>query len=272
MPVTVVEKFQSRSGDASSIDLLYTVSGTDDDVAARAALATSAPGSYSGLARDDESIHVEPLGGGLWDGKVRYAKSTFQPPATGDATFSFDTTGGTQHITQSKQTISKTAASGTAPDFKGAIGVSHDAVEGVDLTIPVFTFSLTRYISAADMNQAYIGQLYALTGKVNSAPWGINVDGVQLTFAAGEALFLGASGGKRKSENDWEIGFRFAGSPNATNLSIGTITVPSKKGWEYLWVRYDDAEDTAAQTIVKKPIAAYVEKVYDEGDFSALGF
>ncbi|HUT59790.1 MAG TPA: hypothetical protein VNA25_18235 [Phycisphaerae bacterium] len=37
------------------------------------------------------------------------------------------------------------------------------------------------------------------------------------------------------------------------------------------WVRYADAKDAAAKRIVKKPIAAYVEKVYDDGDFSQLG-
>ena len=45
----------------------------------------------------------------------------------------------------------------------------------------------------------------------------------------------------------------------------------SKKGWEYLWVRYADEEDAAAKMLVKRPIAAYVEKVYEEGDFSQLG-
>ncbi len=38
-----------------------------------------------------------------------------------------------------------------------------------------------------------------------------------------------------------------------------------------MWVRYADAEDTTAKAIVKKPVAVYVEKVYDEGDFSGLG-
>ena len=60
-------------------------------------------------------------------------------------------------------------------------------------------------------------------------------------------------------------------SPNRTNIVIGEITVASKKGWEYLWVRYADAEDAAAKAIVKVPVAAYVEKVYEEGDFAALG-
>ena len=55
------------------------------------------------------------------------------------------------------------------------------------------------------------------------------------------------------------------------NLHVGDIVVASKKGWEYLWVRYEDAEDDAANVLVKKPTAAYVEKVYEDGDFSVLG-
>jgi len=36
-------------------------------------------------------------------------------------------------------------------------------------------------------------------------------------------------------------------------------------------VRYADAEDAAAKAIVRKPVAAYIEKVYEQGDFSGLG-
>lgn len=272
MSITVNEKFESRAGDNSSIDLIFVIDGTDDDQAARTALASNAPSTHAGLIREDDSLHVEPVGDNLWEGKARYSKSEFQPPSTGDASFSFDTTGGTQHITQSRQTIQKYAPTGkTAPDFGGAIGVTHDSVEGVDINIPAFAFNVTRYVAPAAMTSTYIASLYALTGKTNSAAWTVNVDGVTLTFAAGEALFQGVSGSKRKSEQDWELNFRFAASPNATNLTIGSITGIAKKGWEYLWVRYADAEDTSAKAIMKKPIAVYIEKVYDEGTFSSLG-
>src|SRR5262245_6293465 len=138
MPITVTEKFESRAGDNSSVDLVYTIDGTDDDQAARAALASTAPATHGALNRDDDSLHVEPVGQYLWEGKARYVPSALQPQ-TGDATFSFDTSGGTQHITQSRQTINKYAPPGkTAPDFGGAIGVTHDSVEGVDITVPVF--------------------------------------------------------------------------------------------------------------------------------------
>jgi hypothetical protein len=87
-------------------------------------------------------------------------------------------------------------------------------------------------------------------------------------------LFLGASGSKRVqmgASADWEITYRFAASPNVTGLSVGGIAAISKKGWEYLWVRYADHADPLAKALVKRPIAAYVERVYESGTFAALG-
>ena len=128
--------------------------------------------------------------------------------------------------------------------------------------MPVYNFSETHYIAAENVTQAYKAILFALTGRLNAAPF--------RGFAAGEVLFLGASGSKR-GEEDWEITFRFAASPNVSGLSVGNITGIIKRGWDYLWVRYEDVEDTAAKAIVKRPVAAYVERVYYDGDYSALG-
>jgi len=266
MPVSVLEKFESRQsslGDSASVELAYIVSGTDDDIAAKGALLSATPIWYDGLVR--QNLSIEPLGPGMWDGKVRYGRMEKQPE-TGESTYQFDTGGGTQHITQSIETIGAYSADDDPPDFGGAIGVTHDNVEGVDITIPVYQFSETHYLPAAVVTNAYKGLLFYLTGKVNSAPF--------RGCAAGECLFLGASGSRRQqgqnpNDGDWEITFKFAASPNAVNLQIGDITVASKKGWEYLWVRYEDAED--ANVLVKKPTAAYVEKVYEDGNFSSLG-
>ena len=52
---------------------------------------------------------------------------------------------------------------------------------------------------------------------------------------------------------------------------IGDLTGIAKKGWEYLWVRYEDAVDASAHKWIKKPAFAYVERVYPEGDFGLLG-
>lgn len=259
MPVTVWEKFGSREsteGDSPSVDLLYVVKGTDDDIEAKTALATASPVLYDGLKR--QSWHVEQIDEFLWDGSVRYEK----PSGGNQSSYSFDTGGGTQHITQSLGTVGGYAVSGSPPSFYGAIGVTHDNVEGVDITVPVYNFSETHYFDPALITSIYKGTLFALTGRVNGFAF--------RNFAAGEVLFLGASGSQRGSD-DWEITYRFAASPNAFGLSVGQMSGISKKGWEYLWVRYADSEDTSAKVLVKKPIAAYVEQVYPYGNFGALG-
>jgi len=270
MPITLTELVDSREwqyGDRESCTMHYMLTGTDDDTIALQLLLNSTPTTYGSLER--EQITFEPVevdtgaNTGRWDCRVRYVAPEEVKPEVGDSSFSFDTGGGTQHVTQSLQTIQKYAPPGkTAPDFKGAVGVTHDNVEGVDIVSPVYNFSETHYINDDDVTEAYKGKLFELTGKVN--------DDFFKGFIAGECLFMGASGSKRGAD-DWEITFRFAASPNKTGLTVGDITVAAKKGWEYLWVRYADAEDVTAKAIVKVPVAAYVEKVYEEGDFSGLG-
>ena len=271
MPIVCTENIDSRQfTDGQSAELTYTVRGTDDESAATAALKGTAPATFNDLVRQPVSVEPVHIDTGspdacVWTGTARYvpASAAEKAPETGDSVFSFDTGGGTQHITQSIQTIGSYAADGTPPDFQGAIGVTHDNVEGVDITVPVYNFSETHYLAAEVVTPAYKGTLFSLTGKVNSGSF--------RGLAEGECLFLGASGSQRGIGEDWEVTFRFAGSPNRTGISVGPITGIDKKGWEYLWVRYADAEDEPSKTLVKQPIAAYVEKVYESGNFAGLG-
>ncbi len=257
----IIEKYDSRETTVGvenpSVELLYVVDGTEDDAAVRAVVEATIPAIYAGLVF--QNYHISHQGSGLWEVSVRYGK--LDPKEPGESSFSFDTGGGTTHITQGLTTVNSYAPAGEdPPDFKGAIGVNNDSVEGTDITIPVYNFKETHYIPVALVTAAYKAALFYLTGKVNAAPF--------KGFAPGEVLFMGASGSQRGQE-DWEITFSFAASPNATGLTMGDITGIDKKGWEYLWVRYQDAED--ADVLVKQPAAVYVEQVYPYGDFSLLG-
>jgi len=277
MPLSLTEKLDSRkwsTGENATVEMVYILTGTSDDLSAKTLIENSTAETYNGLVR--QSINLEPEWvdtahtDGRWIATIRYGVRP--SPEVGESTFSFDTAGGTQHVTQSISTVQKYAPAGkTAPDFKGAIGVTHDNVEGVDITVPVFNFSIRQRIAIADWNAAYVGSLYALTGKVNSASFSVTIRGNTYSFAAGECLFLGASGDESSASEFVEVNYRFAASPNRTGITVGDITGISKKGWEYLWVRYADSEDAAAKAIVKKPIAAYVEKVYEDGNFAVLG-
>jgi len=267
MPITVEERAESRestTGDSASVELQYVIRGTASDLEAKVALGDAAPVLYDGLPR--ESRRVSPVfvdinnpDGSIWEGVARYGRTP--RPATGESEFSFDTGGGTQHVTQSLATVGRHAAPGqTAPNFSGAIGVTRDSVEGVDITVPVFNWTETHYLDDVYVTGSYKASLFRLTGKVNQAGF--------RGFEPGEVLFLGASGSRRGDE-DWEITFRFAASPNRRSLTVGEITGIRKRGWEYLWVRYADAEDEGV--LVKRPVGVYVEQVYEYGDFRQLG-
>jgi hypothetical protein len=94
-------------------------------------------------------------------------------------------------------------------------------------------------------------------------------------FNPGEVLFLGATGTLR-DQFWWEITFEFAASPSLTNVVInegGTdqITVAEVGGWDYLWTTSTESEDGTAFAIALGLEAAYVDRVYDDGDLSFLG-
>ena len=265
MPATISEKGLSRTREGKETlkrtDLLYLIRGTVDDAEAYSLLNATAPSTFAGLLRDD--IRVDPVGGGVWDGTARYVRpeNAGTAPQTGESTFAFETGGGTEHVTQSRQTLGR-YPSASAPDYKGAIGVTHEAVEGVDIIVPKYEFSETHYKPDEDIDNSYKQMLFQCTGRMN-------LDDFR-GFAPGELLFLGASGSQRGAGKDWEITYRFAGSPNRANFPVGAITVAACRGWDYLWVRYEDQEDGDAHAVVKRPTAVYVERIYEEYLFSSL--
>lgn len=226
------------------------------------------------LVLQNYTIRQREVGGPYWDGTAMYGRR--QPRQTGDLVFSFDSTGGTEHITVSKETVEKygstyaLAVLGQPPDFSGAIGVNGDSVDGCDIVVPVFKVTADWYPPVEFVTNEQILKWVGLTGKVNWSPW--------RGFDTGEVLFLGVTGGQR-SLDDWEIKFHFIISPNVVydannpsekpGLTVGNIEHITKNGHEFLWVRFREAED--GSNLVKRPAYAYTERVYEFGDFEQLG-
>lgn len=180
-----------------------------------------------------------------------------------ERSFTFDTSGATVHITQSKNT---SIYPRTAPKFNGAIGVDNDGnINGVDITVPTLNFTETHILNHSKVNTRYKQKVAYLTGKVNNSRF--------RGFDAGEVLFLGATGSRTGTEKDdpWEVTFRFAVSENARNFMVGNISVSRKNGWDYMWIRYSDTLTEDKKTVVKTPVAVYVEQVYENEDFGKLG-
>lgn len=257
----------ARPGGNTGRDLVFRVTGTTDEEDVRKyilgdpgnppsvpPIPAKAPAVY--LHRVIDTVACKHLGNGVWDARVSYSRFD-------NKEFTFSTGGGTIKMTQSLQTISSHAPPGmTPPNFRGAIGVNGDRIEGVEVGARQFKFTETYEFNDAQITTAYKQALFLLTGTYNAATFRF--------FAAGECFLDGVNGSKRGDEL-WALTFSFIGSPNVTGLTVGDITGIDKLGHDYLWVCYADYEDAFAYHIVKKPIAAYVERVIDPGDWSLLG-
>ena len=284
--VKVTESIESRrltTGGNASYERIYNVTGSYDTSTVRDAVIAVAPSSFGTQATDTDNtpylvldtIEVEPVvvdenGSGidLWKATVTYKR---QRSIEEDNSESFDTSAGTQHITQSIQTI---ARYGYAPDCGGAIGVTNDSVEGVDITVPTLNFTERHFYKEFTWSQRKT--VADLTGTVNLKPF--------REFLSGQVLFLGATGSRsdRKPETPWEVTYQFAAQPNVQGLVVGNITGINKYGWQYMHIRYqatdatvgdsDDPFADPAQTFrIQYPVGVYIEQVYPYGDFELLG-
>jgi len=297
MPLTWIEDNSSRSATivrlgrkaASSYSKSYKVFGTTDDTVVHAEANAYITGQlaywqYPGQPNVQlraESYSVSYLGDDAWQVSISYEKQGAEDDDQRDPlkrSRSFDTSGGSQHITQAAggtvttsggttvtQGSERRYPSGTAPSMNNAIGVDGSSVNGVDIVVPALTWTETYDVPHQYVTANYIKSIAALTGTVNN--------GAFRTFAAGEVLFMGCSGSQewddQRGNGPWTLSYKFVASPNVTEQTIGDITGIVKNGHEYLWVRYEDAVST--NDLVKKPKYVYVNKVYRDGNFSGLG-
>lgn len=253
---------QEETGETKSVTFEYRVIDTTSRAAALAALAAAAPDRLGNLHRTRVEVSsIDAID--IWAGEVTYTAK--KPKEEGQSEYSFELGGGSQHITQSIKTVNKYASGGgEAPDHKGAIGVTSNGVTGVDINLPTFGFSETHYYNAETVTVDFVESIEKAVWKTNKSDW--------RNYKDGEVIFVGATGSFSVSEGEgiWQIAYRFMVSRNAKDLKVGDIENIVKRGWEYLWVQYEDVEDEDAKRLTKRPIAAYVEQVYEETDFSKL--
>lgn len=183
------------------------------------------------------------------------------PNETNQWTFSGTTSGATQKVTQSfASTRYPSTGVSAATDYKGAINVTDNGVEGVDIVVPKLEFQISKTLASGVLTLSYVATLVSMTGTTNNATWN--------GFNQGELLFLGAEF-SQKSEGEVTVTYKFVASPNQTGLTFGTITGVAKKGHEYLWIEFAAKEDSGR--LIRTPKGVYVERVYKESDFTSLG-
>jgi hypothetical protein len=282
----------SVSVDDPQQDLVFIVDGTDDELLACQQVendltpTVSLVSAFFGtLTLCCQSYKITHRGNGVWDGSAHYGRR--KPRQTGDVVLTFDGTGGTQHIQFSKETIESYEGdtdTSAIPDYQNAIGVNDQSVAGVDITVPVYKVTLEYYPATALVTSGFITGLLGLAGCTNDADWTFQPTNFAgpVVFEKNTALFLGATGQPR-SLDDWQLLMHFIIGQNAEGsgddddedpgnlISVGDITGIAKKAHDYLWIQFANAEN--ANNLIKVPKYAFVERVYDEGNFaSTIGF
>ena len=187
-------------------------------------------------------------------------------PEKGDWRWEFDTTGGTQKITQSKENVNNYAPSGkTAPDYHGAIGVTDDSVEGCENR---------RAAVQVDRNASTRRQ----RGDLGLQPDALRPDGqdqrrrLPRLFGRPGALprRQGLAVGQESGPGRDYLQLRRLAGRHAIYRSATSAASPRRLG-NTSGSATARCEDTDAKKLVKRPTSVHVERVYDSGDFSELG-
>jgi len=234
-----------------------------------------------------ESYSLEHDADDLWKVTVNYEKIGADDPTQSGPlkrVRSFDTTGGTQTVTQSRGGAAGERVYGPAgelqgqnkPSMYGAINVDDRNVNGVDIVVPQLQWTEAYDVPSSYVTAAYIRAVHLLTGTVNAAPF--------RGFLKNEVLFLGMTGSQewdsQKGDGPFSLSYRFSATPNRGNdafgaslppEAIGDIAAYNKYGHDFLWVKYASQDDQNNNIVIRKPLFVYVNKVYPDGDFSKIG-
>lgn len=275
MPATATEAYLGQRSSGKAAERPWIIKGASSDSDARTALLAAAPTTLGSMNRIDADCDVEEIdsAGGIYSGRVVYATNEFAPKPPNTFHVSFDISGQTVKIKRSLNTQFRAGFWGAhvAVNYGGMINVNQDGtVEGLDIFVPTMNFQVEYTFDAADVTQEWINTVSTIVGNVNDATF--------LGYDAGELLLMRISG-QRRDDGNYDITFGFAVSKNQYNLQLRgdsdneftEITIPEKRGWDYLWFSHIDHEDTTNHVIRTLPRAAYVEQVYYDDDFDLLG-
>ena len=254
----------------------WIILGTSDMAEAEAALWQNLPQVVGGVML--ESVDLEYVPQDCWRATARYSTRAGEHSGNNqgqqqepEASWEFSTGGEQQHISESLgcMALGSPSGAGFVPDNGNAINANPQGVEGIDVLVPQFKFTLTLYLPAETMTAAYIGRLYALTGTINDKEFTIYVDGLPISFARGELLFLGVSGSKRGA-NEYELRYEFAASPTRRDYMVGDIRVPLKEGWQYQEVQFEQRQAEQGAPLSWKPVLVRLHDVYEHKDWTGL--
>jgi hypothetical protein len=282
MPNTVTI-WQPTEGDSirnTSGTLLYYARGSNSESEVRFAAYGAIAAASNGAPLSDvqvDAIMVDDTdpAKSMWMIRASYSsEDKRQTPAPGQCStkapiYRFHVSGGTQHIEKSIEVVGRYGINGdTPPDPQLVIGGGLTRPAGCDINATVITMSIVRYWEPATVDQDYRRKMTRMAWHTNNADFG--------GFHIGEVLFAGCNLEQHGDAGVWEGSYDFWLSLNIAKLELGgNITGASlpgggyapvtKKGWEYLDIRYRRrvVGSGAFQQVTSVPFAAYTHRVYD---------
>jgi len=282
-------KSEDIEGENSNGEIIYIITGTNDDAIVMNTALVRMPYTFRGLRRDN--IDINPVGPDQWEATASYSDPEKEEDdeedgdslETGEGVWSFDTTGETHNLkytrddpldtnprVQNRQRRGFASGGSRGGLMYGAINVDGDSVNGVDIVVPSLKMTYRTKLSKGFVSVSWVRKVAAITGTTNAQPF--------YGFDPGELLFMGISG-EESTQSDPQVTFSFQASSNFSEPQIydvvetdGETTVEmTKKGWEYLWFYYETVEDPTTKRTKPKPVDVYINQIYDESDFTVLG-
>jgi hypothetical protein len=168
------------------------------------------------------------------------------------------------------------------PDFKGAIGVDGDSVNGVQKPFSVFNWNETWIYPAEYID----GKRPARVDK-NEDGNRIEVSQQPLTkviedncFVTNEKIFRGKppgcilltgvrSGRMNLGASSVSVTFSFSYSPFRENFQVGNVRILRKDGWDYMDIYYDTQSNN--NELVRRAKYVYICRIFHRMNFLDLG-
>lgn len=284
MATTIVESIKRNStldGRNSSHQRTYRVSGVSSEAAALALAAVIRPAFVthpSGVELHHFIPKTTEVSYQVYDvtydwshtdsPRAEQAGQDLMNPGESKKSFSFSTRNDT--VTEA---FAQTKYGTNSPDMGTSIRVNEKNVpEGTERgadTSGTITFS--KVFDEMTVTNAWIGERAkaCVAGKTN--------DAVFYGFAIAELSFRSFTGNQRASGN-WEVEMSFAVSedmpasaPAADRTVAGIVATAGWQGHDYVWVRYEDSEDTTNKRLVPTAVGLYIAEIYETHDYDTLG-